>query len=200
MRAIAEYDYTRRPDAKRLGAEADDPVLHGPEHGRLLRRRGVEGGARKTGPSPLAADLVPVRGLVLHTGNGELPRQSNQSTLHRVAESEAGINIPFCFEYELRARHPKGVLARLRPYTSYYWSPAPGDDQPPFPTTLFVVDREDVEATFVSTAARMTRMSLPILVSCIPALSSTGIFGRSWHSLWEPESPRLPLSALRAYQ
>ena len=71
-----------------------------------------------------------------------------------------GLHIPFYFEYELRARHPKGVLARLRPYTSYYWSPAPGDDQPPFPTTLFVVDREDVEDTFVCTAARLTRMSL----------------------------------------
>ena len=74
-------------DAKRLGAEADDPVLHGPEHGRLLRRRGVEGGARRTRHPRLAADLVPVRGLVLHTGNGELPRQSDQSALHRVAES-----------------------------------------------------------------------------------------------------------------
>ena len=109
------------------------------------------------------------------------------------------LHIPFYFEYELRARHPKGVLARLRPYTSYYWSPAPGDDQPPFPTTLFVVDREDVEATFVSTAARMTRMSLPILVSCAPVLSQSGILGRSWRPLWQPESPRLALSDLRAY-
>ena len=110
-----------------------------------------------------------------------------------------GLHIPFYFEYELRARHPKGVLARLRPYTSYYWSPAPGDDQPPFLTTLFVVDREDVEATFVSTAARMTRMSLPILVSCAPMLSQSGILGRSWRPLWQPESPRLALSDLRAY-
>ena len=111
-----------------------------------------------------------------------------------------GLHVPFYLEYELRARHPRGVIARLSPYTSYYWSPEPGEDQPPFPTTLFVVDSEDVEATYVRTAARMSRMSLPILVSCIPVLSHTGILGRSWRPLWEPESPRLSLSELRAYQ
>ena len=42
--------------------------------------------------------------------------------------------------------------------------------------------------------------ALPIFVSCIPALSNTGILGRSWRPLWEPESPRLPLSELRFYQ
>ena len=110
-----------------------------------------------------------------------------------------GLQIPFYFEYELRARHPRGVAARMRPYTSYYWSTAPGDDQPPFPTTLFVVDTEDVEATYVSTAAHMTLMTLPVLVSCSPVLSRTGILGRSWRPLWEPEPPRLALSELRAY-
>ena len=83
-----------------------------------------------------------------------------------------GIHIPFYFEHELRARHPKGVIARLSPYRSYYWSNAPKEDQPPFPVTLFVVDTEEVEDTYVSTAARMTRMSLPILTSCIPILST----------------------------
>ena len=111
-----------------------------------------------------------------------------------------GLEIPFYLEYELRARHPEGVLARLSPYMSYYWSTEPGEDQPPFPTTLFVVDTEEVEATYVRTAARMSRMSLPVLVSCRPVLSTTGILGRSWHPLWEPESPRLGLSELRAYQ
>ena len=111
-----------------------------------------------------------------------------------------GIHVPFYFEYELRARHPKGVIARLSPYESYYWSPAPKEDQPPFPTTLFVVDTEEVEATYVRTSARMTRMSLPILVSCRPVLSTTGILGPSWRPLWEPESPRLALSELSAYQ
>ena len=111
-----------------------------------------------------------------------------------------GLEIPFYLEYELRARHPEGVLARLSPYMSYYWSTEPGDDQPPFPTTLFVVDTEEVEATYVRTSARMSRMSLPILVSCIPVLSRTGILGKSWHPLWNPESPRLALSELRAYQ
>ena len=111
-----------------------------------------------------------------------------------------GLQIPFYLEYELRARHPRGVLARLSPYSRYYWSNAPGEDQPPFPTTLFVVDREDVEATYVRTAARMSLISLPILVSCMPVLSDTGILGRSWHPLWKPESPRLALSELSAYQ
>ena len=111
-----------------------------------------------------------------------------------------GLHVPFYFEHELRARHPKGVLARLRPYESYYWSPEHKDDQPPFPTTLFVVDTEEVEDTYVRTATQMSRMSLPILVSCIPVLSTEGILGRSWRPLWEPESPRLPLSGLSAYQ
>ena len=111
-----------------------------------------------------------------------------------------GLRIPFYFEYELRARHPQGVIARLDPYESYYWSNEHKEDQPPYPVTLFVVDTEDVEDTYVRTAARMSRMSLPIFVACIPALSNTGILGRSWRPLWEPESPRLPLSALRAYQ
>ena len=81
-----------------------------------------------------------------------------------------------------------------------YWSNEHRDDQPPFPTTLFVVDTEEVEDTYVRTAARMSRMSLPMLVSCIPVLSTAGILGRSWRPLWEPESPRLPLSGLSAYQ
>ncbi len=111
-----------------------------------------------------------------------------------------GIHLPFYLECELRARHPRGVSARLRPYTDYYWSNEPGRDQPPFPTTLFVVDSEVVEATYVSTAARMDLMTLPVLVSCSPALARTGILGRSWLPLWEPESPRLALSELRAYR
>ncbi len=110
-----------------------------------------------------------------------------------------GLRMPFYLEHELRARHPEGVIARLSPYMSYYWSNEPGDDQPPYPVTLFVVDDEDVEDTYVRTAARMTRMSLPILVSCIPVLDSTGILGKSWHPLWEAESPRLALSDLSAY-
>ena len=65
-----------------------------------------------------------------------------------------GLRMPFYLEHELRARHPEGVIARLSPYMSYYWSNEPGDDQPPFPVTLFVVDTEEIEATYVSTAAR----------------------------------------------
>ncbi len=110
-----------------------------------------------------------------------------------------GLRIPFYFEHELRARHPRGVIARLRPYTRYYHSNEPGEDQPPYPVTLFVVDTEEVEATYVSAASRMILMTVPVLVSCVPVLSHTGILGRSWRPLWEPESPRLALSGLRAY-
>ena len=111
-----------------------------------------------------------------------------------------GHPVPFYLEHELRARHPRGVIARLSPYESYYHSTEPGEDQPPYPVTLFVVDSEEVEDTYVSTAARMTMMTVPVLVSCIPALSTAGILGRSWRPLWAPESPRLPLSALANYQ
>ena len=111
-----------------------------------------------------------------------------------------GLHIPFYFEHELRARHPRGVLARLRPYMRYYGSPEHKEDQPPFPTTLFVVDTGEVEETYVRTASPLATMSLPILVSCIPVLSRTGILGKSWRPLWEPESPRLALSGLSAYQ
>ena len=111
-----------------------------------------------------------------------------------------GLHVPFYLEYELRARHPRGVIARLRPYSRYYSSTEHEDDQPPFPVTLFVVDTEEVEDTYVSTAARMTRMSLPILVSCKPVLSTAGILGKSWRPLWQSESPRLALAELRAYQ
>ena len=118
-----------------------------------------------------------------------------------VGQLTAGrLHVPFYFEHKLRARHPRGVIARLEPYTRYYWSPEPGEDQPPFPTTLFVVDSEDVEATYVRTAARMSLMSLPILVSCMPVLSNTGILGPSWRPLWARESPRLALCGLRAYR
>ena len=111
-----------------------------------------------------------------------------------------GLEIPFYLEYELRARHPEGVIARLSPYMSYYWSTEPGEDQPPFPTTLFVVDTEEIEDTYVRTASQLATMSLPILVSCIPVLLTTGILGKSWRPLWEAESPRLALSDLRAYR
>ena len=111
-----------------------------------------------------------------------------------------GLHVPFYFEHELRARHPRGVMARLGPYERYYWSPEHEQDQPPHPYTLFVVDTEEVEETYVSTASGPAEMSLPILVSCIPVLSDTAILGPSWRPLWNPESPRLTLSGLSAYR
>ena len=69
----------------------------------------------------------------------------------------------------------------------------------PFPVTLFVVDNEEVEETYVRTAARMNLMTLPILVSCPPVLTRRGLLGRSWRPLWESRSPRLALRGLSAY-
>ena len=107
-----------------------------------------------------------------------------------------GHPVPFYLEHELRARHPRGVTARLDPYEDYYWSNEHKEDQPPYPVTLFVVDSEEVEDTYVSTVGRMNRMSLPILVSCTPILSRKGILGESWRPLWAPSSP--PAAAVRS--
>ena len=110
-----------------------------------------------------------------------------------------GLHVPFYFEHELRARHPRGVAARLRPYVRYYRSAAPRDDQPPFPTTLFMAETEEVAETYASTASRMVSMSLPILVSSRELLSYRGILGRSWRPLWVADSPPLALSELADY-
>ncbi len=109
------------------------------------------------------------------------------------------LHVPFYFEHELRARHPRGVAARLRPYIRYYRSDAPRDDQPPFPTTLFLVDTEEVAETYASTASRMPAMKLPILVSSRELLSYRGILGRSWRPLWDQREP-LALCELDAYE
>ncbi len=84
-------------------------------------------------------------------------------------------------------------------FADYYWSNEHKEDQPPYPITLFVVDTEEVEETYVDTAGRMNRMSLPVLASCTPVLSRRGILGESWRPLWAPSSPRLRLSQLSAY-
>ena len=110
------------------------------------------------------------------------------------------LHVPFYLEHELRARHPRGVAARLRPYIRYYRSDAPRDDQPPFPTTLFVVDTEEVAETYASTASHMPAMKLPILVSSREVLSDRGILGRSWRPLWEPERAPLALRELDGYE
>ena len=111
-----------------------------------------------------------------------------------------GLHVPFCFEYELRARHPRGVAARLRPYSRYYRSDAPRNDQPPFPTTLFVVDTAEVAETYAGTASRMPAMTLPILVSSRDVLSDRGLLGWSWRPLWDGESPPLALRELGRYE
>ena len=180
------------PTASRTWGEADE-----------ARRRHhlvpLEAGGRGPWPTPdseLVWSRFPPPGPTAPT-TGAGPAIAPDAVGHLLS---GGPHVPFYLEHELRARHPRGVLARLRPYESYYWSPEYKDDQPPFPTTLFVLDTKEVETTYVKTAARRSRMSLPILVSCIPVLSTAGILGKSWRPLWEPESPRLPLSGLSAYQ
>ena len=76
---------------------------------------------------------------------------------------------------------------------SYYWSTEPGEDQPPFPITLFVVDTEEVEATYVRTASLMNRMSpcpssCPVGQFCLqqgywggPGIHSGNRSPRDWH-------------------
>ncbi len=111
-----------------------------------------------------------------------------------------GLHVPFYFEHELRARHSRGVVARLRPYLRYYRSDAPRDDQPPFPTTLFMVETEEVAETYASTASRMTAMALPILVSSREILSCRGVLSKSWRPLWNGGSPPLALRELSDYE
>ena len=84
LRAIAQYDHWRRPDTvliltpQRMGAAEDGEVLHQQRSPRLLHRRGVQGRPRKTGPSHLVRTHGAVRTLVLHTGDGQLPRQARR--------------------------------------------------------------------------------------------------------------------------
>ena len=83
-----------------------------------------------------------------------------------------GVRIPFYLRVRAsRQASPGESLPAWTPMRSYYWSPEHKEDQPPYPVTLFVVNTEEVEDTYVRTAARMSRMSLPVLVSCIPVLS-----------------------------
>ena len=88
-----------------------------------------------------------------------------------------GLHIPFYLEHELRARHPKGVLARLRPPPLLLVQRCRGR-QGPVPVTLFVVDNEEVEETYARTASWMNLMTLPILVSCPPGQHRRGLLGR----------------------
>ena len=98
LRAIAEYHYTRRPDTvlvltpsvweERLTTR----FCVGPESQRLLRCRGVEGRARKPGPTPLAPPLVRVRQPAPLAADGERPRQSRREASHRVAQPQARLH------------------------------------------------------------------------------------------------------------
>ena len=109
------------------------------------------------------------------------------------------LRIPFYLEYELRVRSSRGVTRRLRPYGYYYRSQAPGEDQPPFPVTLFVVETEAVEDAYLATAHGDILMSLPILVASRTILERIGILGTAWRPLWKPESPRVSLADLGVY-
>ena len=91
-------------------------------------------------------------------------------------------HVPFYLECEHRARHPRGVRAKLRPYLRYHRSGEPEEDHPPFPFTLFVVNSEDVEETYVRTTTVMrSRQSAPDrIVPMNDASNTIGITSTAW--------------------
>lgn len=107
--------------------------------------------------------------------------------------------ISFFLEYERRARYRRGITRRLMRYHEYYISFDTGGDLPTLPFALFVVDEADVADRYVKTARKDRLLQLPILVSSMPELASIGILGRSWHPLWEPDSPTVRLADVAAY-
>ena len=110
-----------------------------------------------------------------------------------------GARVPFFLERERHAKYRGGIRKKLGPYERYYDSPFTQGDLPPFPVALFVVDSEKIEERYLTTAAE-DKLSLPILVSCMPELVQNGILGRAWRPLWEPPStPRMSLSELAGY-
>ena len=94
LRTIAEYDYTRRPEAilvltpNRMGGKADGAILHRPESPKLLRYSRVQGSARKPKPPPVAANLVPCPGMVLLPGDDKCTRQLRWVAAFRVAQPQ----------------------------------------------------------------------------------------------------------------
>ena len=93
-----------------------------------------------------------------------------------------GIHVPFYFEHELRARHPRGVLARLRPYESYYWSPehavcaARGRPQPSFRCRRH---DERARSTFLSGDGR-NNISIDVPPGLLTAMAAGGASCRCW--------------------
>ena len=96
LRAIAEYDYTRRPGTVLVlvpsvwGGETDGAVLRGAEHPGLLRRRGVQGCGGEGRRPRLAERLVPDRRAGHLAGRRGLPHQPRRRALYPVAGAEAG--------------------------------------------------------------------------------------------------------------
>ena len=99
-----------------------------------------------------------------------------------------GLRIPFYFEYELRARHPRGVIARLSPYRSYYWSNEPKDDQtaPSPPTCSRPPSQTGPSASPTST--RLTTGTRRTSASSTPSSpTARGIWPRA--GCWSSSSP-----------
>ena len=111
-----------------------------------------------------------------------------------------GLRVPFYFEYELRARHPQGSRGAPETVHELLLVQRAGQRPAPVPHDPVRGGRRGCRGHLREHGARMNLMTLPILVSCSPALSRAGILGRSWRPLWAPESPRLALSELRAYR
>ena len=118
LRAIAGYDYTRRPSAVLILVPSvweerlTTRFLRGAQSRRLLRRRGVQRGTGTTGPSPLVLHLLGDRQqLLLAEGRGfpQQPRRESTSPDHR---SGSGRLCPVPSRWR-RLRRPS-ASARLR--------------------------------------------------------------------------------------
>ena len=93
VRLYAPPRHRSNPGSERVGRETDGEVLRATEPQGLLHRRGDQGRARKTGPSPLAQLLVG-RQLVQHAEGRERPGQPRAEGLARSRRVGSGRRYP----------------------------------------------------------------------------------------------------------
>ena len=93
VRLYAPPRHRSNPGSERVGRETDGEVLRATEPQGLLHRRGDQGRARKTGPSPLAQLLVG-RQLVQHAEGRERPGQPRAEGLAPSHRSGSGRPCP----------------------------------------------------------------------------------------------------------
>lgn len=105
----------------------------------------------------------------------------------------------FFLEYEKRAKYRSGIQPKIERYQHYYNSFDTGGDLPSEPVALFVVDTESVADRYVQTVREDPDLRLPILVSSMPELARTGILGRAWRPLWDPDAATVRLADVAGY-